>query len=118
VVDAKYTQIGKTVHYRISFKFGTGSVVGDARFTLPVASVGGNLYRPIGQALFVDNSRTQIWSGTVLWLTPTIAQVAVNNTGSGTYSIMNALTANTPFTSGDAWAANDGIEISGTYEAA
>jgi len=116
-VEAKYTQIGKTVHFRLKFTFGTGSSVGDTSFTLPVTSVTYGLWSSIGSAKFRDNSRSQVYKGDCNWLTTTTAQIAVL-TANATGVILNGLTANLPFTAADAWAANDSILVVGTYEAA
>lgn len=109
-----YIQIGKTVHFRWTFTYGSsGSAVGTApTFTLPVAPTGmtanggwmyGQAYDASGQgypicAVYVSSS--------------TMLLKCFNATF--TYVLNDTITATVPFT----WANGDIIQISGTYNVA
>jgi len=115
-VTSKYTQIGKTVFYRITVVLGGGNVPsGTILFSLPVASVsypGSNEVMPIGQADYLD-AGVALWSGVVLWNSTTTGELRVNTAG-GTYTSPTAVNATVPFTFGN----GDEIHASGCYEAA
>jgi hypothetical protein len=82
-----YTQIGKTVHFRLKFVLGTTSAVGSAPvFTLPVTSVNyGSPYNAvIGQLAVRDDNVPSNIPGFVWWASTTTAEPDVMN-AAGTY---------------------------------
>jgi hypothetical protein len=113
----RYMQIGKTVHFRFSFKLGSTSAVGTApSFSLPVTAAAAVSTEansePLGNVVFVDSAVSRytgicVLSGTTDGL---IYNLAVN----GTYPTFNNVTATTPIT----WGTSDEITVTGTYEAA
>lgn len=110
-VVSKYMQIGKTIHYRISFVFGAGSAVGNVSFSLPVTAATQNIYTPIGSVSLLD-SGTASFQGNVI--NPTNTTGKVYSLNSAPFAAQTELSATSPFT----WTTNDAIVISGTYEAA
>jgi hypothetical protein len=115
VVVAKYTQIGKTVHFRLWFALGTSPSVGDFRFTLPVTSVayvGTASLQIIGLGGIFDNG-TAVFDVFVKWLSTTTAAFGVSNTA-GTYATSTGISATVPMT----WVATDELHVTGFYEAA
>lgn len=115
---AKYTQIGKTVHYYIKFTLGSTSAIGSPpKYTLPITPILSTIaVDPIlghcslrdvtagGAGSFVGYARAA-GSGE--------AFIGVNILGAGNYINNVGLSATTPFT----WATDDVIAIFGTYEA-
>mgnify|MGYP000988083254 FL=1 len=108
-VVAKYTQIGKTVHYYLSFTFGTGSSVGDVMFSLPITSTNAGDGAIFGMVRLVD-ANSAYFCGYVLVNSATTAEITYDN-GTGGAAV---LSSTAPFT----WATNDRIVVTGTYEAA
>lgn len=105
-VTARYTQIGKTVHFRISFVFGSStSFTSTVIFSLPVTSIayaGTATTQTFGLVTTYDNG-TAITSHVLLYNNTTTAQPRIGG-----------INATTPFT----WVAGDELHIEGTYEAA
>lgn len=104
---AKYTQIGKTVHFVYKLEMGsTTSISGGFTVSLPVAasdSFGSNV--PIGQAIGFE-AGVQVYGG---WVYEGADTMAVRwNDGT------SAIATTFPFTE----ASGDSLYISGTYEAA
>jgi hypothetical protein len=105
----KYLQIGKTVHYRITYTVGsTDTKSGTLKISLPVTSVTRVTRTPAGNA-GIERAGVGFFSRTAMtgessnWAT-----VAFSDEG-------GALATNlVPFT----WATGDKMEVSGTYEAA
>lgn len=113
---AKYIQIGKTVHCRVSFILGsTSSVSGDVTVTHPVTSVtlaGLSSVQPLGLAHFYDNGAS-ILTGLVSWASTTTAFIRANNISANSNKLI-ALSSGVPF----AWASTYQFAIQYTYEAA
>jgi hypothetical protein len=105
--DAKYVQIGKTVHFTGEFTIGSTTTKGNNLvFSLPVVSK--DSYNFSFHAFCSPNAlliahRLSVTTGTVL---------AVN--AAGTYAIRATVTSTVPVT----WATGQLISINGTYEAA
>jgi len=116
VKTAYYTRIGKTIFFRVHFKFGSTSAMGNApTFTLPVTSIsypGATNTEQIGVTTFTDDG-TALYYGVAMISSTTTAMPRVISTA-GTYPVSNYLTATVPMT----WAENDEISIFGSYEAA
>lgn len=109
VKSGYYIQIGKIVHFRVSFKLGTSPSVGDLSLTLPVTSVNyGTLPAIIGRTLFLSAGVAYMFG--CLDNNGSIRAELVN----GTYNSMAVLSSTVPFT----WKATDECSITGTYEAA
>lgn len=118
--NCKYTQIGKTVHFKVSLvanatgPMDTGS--GAAVFTLPVTSTAisaSSAYiNPIGQAALLDAGTARAM-GQVDHSSTTAATIRVNLTDT-TYLGNIDVTNTVPWT----WTTNDEIYCEGTYEAA
>jgi len=115
---AKYTQIGKTVHFRFKYTL-TGALGGTPTITLPTTlntdytdSVDGVL----AVVQLVDTG-TANYTGFLRVVDDTAKTVSIRAmNAAGTYVATNAssLSATVPHT----WANTDVIQISGTYEAA
>jgi hypothetical protein len=120
VIVAKYTQVGKTIRFRVSYKHGSTSSIGGGliTLTLPVASIAygnassGGAYPFIGLTKFEDIGVTSA-TGYVDMSSSTIMRPLVLNTA-GTYGNMNGINTTTPF----AWGTGDEMTITGAYEAA
>ena len=115
-LSAKYVQIGKTVHFRIIFVYGSGSSVGsNPTFTLPVTHVSYTTpgsYLQIGYGECYDVGVAS-YNTAIRLNSTTVCQLYVLN-GSTTVVQPTAITSTSPFT----WASGDGFAIQGTYEAA
>lgn len=115
-VTAKYTQIGKTVHFRISVVLAGGNApTGTVTFSLPVTSVsyaGVATTQPIGNAAYNDSSVT-VYSGFALWASTTTAALVALPANSTWVTYFN-INGTNPFTFGN----GDEIFVQGTYEAA
>lgn len=109
-IDAKYKQIGKTVHFTLEITL-SGSTMGTApTYSLPVTAATRTNNMPIApRATFLDFG-TGSYSG--------ISNYSTSTTGSIFYLDGNGngqnLTSTVPFT----WANNDVISLQGFYEAA
>lgn len=106
-ITGAYMQIGKTVHYRITFTAGsTSTFVGTCVISLPVTGVTRTSRTPLGQALCNDTSvpaRFLRYAGF-----NAATSILLADEGG---ALVNATV---PFT----WTTSDIIEVSGTYEAA
>lgn len=114
-VVAKYIQIGKTVHFKLSVTLGSSSSVGTAPlFSLPVnAATDINAFpAPIGIGVLVDTG-TANYLGLIHHGGTNRGRFSVGN-AAGTYLAENAPTATVPFT----WTTSDVLHAIGTYEAA
>ena len=112
-VTAKYIQIGKTVHIRVSVVLGGGNnPTGPTNFTLPVTSSAYSTEADNGVAGFLDAGVAHR-TGVVRMDSTTVAQL-VNHGVSGSYVIHQGISATVPHTWGD----GDIIMASMTYEAA
>jgi hypothetical protein len=115
-VNAKYSQVGKTVRFRISVTLGgTNAPTGSVAFTLPVPSVpypGVATTQPIGTASYNDSSST-VYDGRALWQSITTA-ILVALPANGNWSTYFNINATNPF----AFGVGDEIFIQGEYEAA
>jgi hypothetical protein len=111
VWDAKYTQIGKTVHFKAYFVAGTTSTYGAAmRLSYPVPpALSETALNVVGY--FGESTSRHPFATTVN--TSTYMAFGVMN-AAGTYVVLNNMTATIPFT----WSSGDTIQVSGTYEAA
>ena len=110
-VDAAYTQIGKTVHYRCLITFGsTTAITGTVTVSHPVtAEVGESvmptvLYRPDAGGFYLGMVTP---NGAV----SSIMRVPVQTSGGD--MVASSITATVPIT----WATGGTISIAGTYEA-
>lgn len=102
-----YTQIGKTVHFRTYFKFGTGSAVGTTpTLTLPVAIATYN-------SAYIGNVKIKAAGLNYIGAISTDGVVIVGKSD-GTYLTATTLSATVPGT----FTTNDEIHISATYEIA
>jgi hypothetical protein len=111
-----YSQIGKTVNFRVKITFGGTSTFGAASrptITLPVtASSGGADADFITTIAFVDSSAGARYSGSCDFTTTTVDLFAWK--ADGTWVFAAPVVAASPFT----WATGDSIIVAGTYEAA
>lgn len=109
---ARYCQIGKTVHFRAEFTFGSTSTFGAAGnpiCTLPVAAKNSAAIEN-WRAMYVDTSAGAFYDGVLRWPSST----TVSAWSPGTNGLFNAVSSTVPF----AWASGDGLRFFGTYEAA
>lgn len=115
-VTARYTQVGKTVKFRIGLVFGsTTSVSGSVSFSLPVTAVtysGTVGLQPFGTGRILD-AGTASYDGAVLYNSTTTANLRVYN-AAGTYLGSTVFSSTVPFT----WTTNDEFYYTGQYEAA
>jgi hypothetical protein len=103
----KYTQIGKTVHFRIRFTMGAGSAVGtNPRFSYPVAPHAAYIAIGIGNGRLEDVTGSWYCCFTFGYADAIYVMQIAN--------VMTGVTATSPFT----WATSDSIYLTGTYEAA
>jgi len=111
VWDAKYIQIGKTVHFKAFFTAGTTSTFG-AGLTLsfPIAARVGTTANLVTGYFAKGTARHPF---TVITSTTTGMTLGAQTAG-GTYVQTTNMTAIIPFT----WASGSTIQIAGTYEAA
>lgn len=112
-----YLQVGKTVHFRYKFLYGSGSAIGSSpTVTLPVAPHAN--YLTVGNGQHVGNvtyydSGVEIYSGNLVFSSGSAFLLRVSTAGS-TYVGNAPVTATVPFT----WGTSDSFFIDGTYEAA
>ena len=104
----RFTLIGRTVHFVVEFVFGTGSAVGTAAVKLarPIPNTDSSWSALVANALYLD-AGVSAYVGNMV----DNGDLTLINC-SGTYSAMNYVSTNIPFT----WGADDLIAISGTYE--
>ncbi len=106
LLSGTYLQIGKLVHYTISFSYGSGSSPGTGqwRFTLPVTSASAGY--AAGSGALVDVSVGNY--GVVAYLASTTTVAPYN-----TDVVSTGVTGTVPFT----WVAGDLLQLSGFYPA-
>src|ERR1043165_8283358 len=117
----QYSQIGKTVRFRMKTVLGSTSVIGtDPSFTLPVtanSNTGSRPTIPYGQSLYFDTSPSAFYFGPAGVPVSTSAtancQPFVSNV-SATYATSSGYTATIPV----AFGTGDEIYVTGSYEAA
>ena len=113
-LTARYTQVGKTIRFRIALVFGsTTSISGAVSHSLPAtaATHAGSL--PInGYGSLLDSGIAAF--PVYLVLTNTTTASVRTSTASGTYTGITIISATIPFT----FSTNDEISITGEYEAA
>jgi len=108
--SARYTQIGKTVHFKASFVTGTTSSYGSGmRVSLPINAVASEVSQFSG---YVQRSTTR-YPILPLDMTSTYITLMASN-AAGTYTTQVSMSSTVPHT----WATGDQISISGSYEAA
>lgn len=109
---AKYIKIGKIVHFRFKYTLAGAGVAGGVTISLPVESSvqeGGYM----GLCELKDNDGFRYFAGA--FQNNSVSSIGIHAQKSdGTYLLSNDLSQTIPFT----WAADDYIEIRGTYEAA
>jgi hypothetical protein len=120
-VVAKYTQIGKTVHYYVKVTFGsTTSIAGSVNVSLPVTNIltTSSSDPEIGQILFRDASISYSARGVMRVVdgnTGIISVMLISSIAAAPqYVTIQGISATVPFT----WTTSDVIAIQGTYEAA
>ena len=112
-ITAKYTQIGKTVHFRLAIVLAADSIMGSSpSFTLPVTSVSPEVGYQIGFAKFLD-SGVSFFFGEVSWANTTTAGITALFSDQ-TPLRSSTITASSPFV----WTTTDALYLTGTYEAA
>lgn len=108
--NAAYLQVGKLVHYRLQFTFGTTSAAAAAvpTFTLPVTA----RFASLGQDHdgWFENTGVAKYRSNVYAASTTTISCAIT----GTSGLSQSLTTTTPFT----WATGSNIYAWGSYEAA
>jgi hypothetical protein len=109
----RYTQIGKTVHFKIRLTWGTTTTQSIAtenwRFSLPVAPYAGQgSVWSLAEAWALDSSASTRYVAHCYVSNTALVESFVSHGSSGFFD------ASTPF----AWANTDRLNISGTYEAA
>jgi hypothetical protein len=116
-VDFKYAIVGKTVHIRGKFIYGSStSISGNVAFTAPVNYNSGYNVRTVIGNLSIEDAGTASYFGYLRIndsVSTNLLQFGISNVG-GTYATYAAMTATVPMT----WAAGDQIMINATYEAA
>lgn len=120
IAYARYTQIGKTVHFRMRYVLGGAGVSGSISMTVPVTAdssygaSGENRDTISGTAVFRDTSANLTVLGGSFFGNNSNANVTIYvGNSSGTYDTPNLTTSTIPFT----WASGDSITVNGTYEA-
>lgn len=106
-ITGSYTQIGDTVHFRVTLIMGTTTTYGTGvySFTLPVTSTSvGNAVMAVGTSIVFDSSGGTYHTGTAKLASTTTAQVVVDATGA-------VLGQTAPVT----FATSDQVGIEGTY---
>lgn len=115
-VTARYSQIGKTVHFRITFILGSTSTVGTGpQVTLPVTAADygtGSNPVPIGKVMLTDTG-TADYPAQIEMLSTTNCQLVQFGAASALVN-RSGITATSPFT----FATGDKIIITGFFEAA
>lgn len=107
-IVAKYTRIGRTVHFRLVVTLSSSTMGSNPTFTLPVTSAtASEAVLGYGQA---KDAGTANWQLAVWHASTTTASINYWNGSSNAASI----TVSAPFT----WANTDAISVTGTYEAA
>lgn len=114
-LDAKYAQIGKTVHFRLKLTFGsTTSIGGSVDLTAPTNyNAGYNLRHQMGMLSIEDNG-TASYYGFVRTrdvLSTNRLQLGVYRVDA-TYASINSLSSTVPMT----WTTSDQLMLVGSYE--
>lgn len=117
-VEAKYIQIGKTVHWYLYIALSGSSMGTGPIFSLPVtaAAYTQQTRHPIGYGDIVDVG-VQDYAGKVYFASTTTAVIvaqAVHEAGATDYIKNVALDSSTPF----AWGNGDYMALQGSYQAA
>lgn len=113
---SKYSQIGKTVFFRMQFTLGTTSVVGTSpNFTLPVTSVSliGGSQIALGRGVLFDTSAASYFGASALYNSTTTSVMAAEGSA-GAIINYTSITSLVPFT----WATGDTLASFGMYEGA
>lgn len=115
-VTARYTQIGKTIHFHVELVWGgTTSITGTPRATLPVVTSANykQFTSIIGHAGYFDTSSGAVTVGLLWWYDNDEMWFDVQNAAS-TYTGGTNVSSTVPWT----WATGDRMAVSGSYEAA
>ena len=112
ITFAKYTKIGKTVHFKFKYTLAGAGVSGNGSFTLPLTAASTMASSPIGIVSF-DNSGVTSYLGYIVPKTTADAYIYVGKSD-GTYPQITALSA----TVGHTWKSGDSIQATGSYEVA
>jgi len=114
---AKFVQIGKTVHFRLKFTWGSTTAITSAgpSFSLPVganadATTGYVANDPMDAVVNYNDASASRYAGTILFNSTTSALLAQSD---GSVHV-GLITATFPTT----WTTNDQFMITGSYEAA
>lgn len=111
---AKYTLIGKTVHFRIKYTLAGAGVAGAVTFTTPTAMHADYTASPsevFGVVSLADTGTAQ-YMGWLLFSSSGVLQIRYESTATNGQALPLSSTA--PHT----WGSTDIIQASGTYEAA
>lgn len=114
-LDAAFTRIGRTIHYRMKVTLGSTSSMGATpTFTLPVAPAASyaNGVDAVG-SIMIGDSGTADFNGTCRLAAGSAVTLTVDGVA-GTYSNQVTWTSAVPMT----WTTNDRFIAYGTYEAA
>jgi len=114
---AKYTQIGKTIIFRVKYTLAGANVSGAIIFSTPT-SINSDLTTSLtdivtSSAMLTDTSAGFYFPSTVVWQSSTTLGIYPSS-ASGTYMSLVTASSTVPFT----WATTDVIEAWGIYEAA
>jgi hypothetical protein len=108
---ARYTKIGKTIHWYFKFTFGSTSSFGAyTAFKLPVAPWSGQ-FSYNGRGLLRDSGTAWRYCSAIIENDDVYPNVELVN---GTYSADASVSSTVPFT----WTTNDFLQLAGTYEVA
>lgn len=107
-----YTQIGKTVFYRLKYTLGGAGVSGSVTFTLPATSNASYDPRTIIGAGFASTAPGSFYKVDVGWGSTTTAVLFASQVGT-TYISEAVFSSSTPVT----WASGSLLSVQGSYEA-
>lgn len=110
---AKYTQIGKTVYFRVKYTLAGAGVSGEVAFSPPVTLNSDYVAESYIDATATFNDSGTAYTGVVRVATTTALTIRTIHTD-GARATNQATSATSPFT----FAAGDIIEAHGTYEVA
>lgn len=105
-----YIRIGKIVHFRAVWTYGSGSAAASARPTLTLPLTAAAASGASVTAVFFDVSATAYFKSAAYQTSTTVVTMGVL----GTNGVSNAASTTSPMT----WAAGDQIILAGTYESA
>lgn len=111
---ALYTQIGKTVHFRLQYTLASAGVAGAVSFTSPTtisSSYGTAPFSALGIASFGDSGTAQ-YEGWAIFASTTSIQVRSESNATNGQAV--AISSTSPFT----WGSTDVLYAQGAYEAA